>query len=242
MIAIGLDLSTSTGISVFSEGALTDYVNVVRKVKGSPKTSAYPMNYIEMAEELAFKIVECVIAYSPDYIVIEETNKGKERYRQKQLEFIHSAVIRHLHLKELSDKIRYIDSSAWRSILGLSLDSDQRSSNKARKKERDEKRDGIREGIKAGFQSQIDTEIQGLKKRATNKILKQWDKKIEELVGKEMRKFRSSIKVVDQKTLSVDYVNEVFKLGFKRSQNDIADSICVVYSFIKNNYSSTVVR
>jgi len=244
MKVLALDLSTSSGVSIFIDGKLKDYTVIKRKVKGNTLSENYPINYIEMAECLALKIGACASSEKPDFIVIEETNKGKERFRQKQLEFIHFAVGKFLNelrtVSKLNYKIKYIDSSAWRKILGLSLDSDQRSSNKERKKGRDIKREEISKTIYEKLASQIESEVEGLKKRETNKIIKRWDREINKLVGQEMKKFRSSIKNVDHKTLSVNYVNEVFNLGFKRSQNDIADSICVGYAFIKNNYNTKI--
>lgn len=242
MKVVGLDLSTSSGLCYFEGTDLIDFNNVVRKVVGNDKSPSYPINYIEMADEIALKVLTYVFTKSPDYVVIEETNRGKERFRQKQLEFIHYAVNKYISNMDNPPRVRYIDTSAWRKILNLSLDSDQRKDNKRRKKERDEKREEISRGIYDKLSSKIESEVQGLKKREVNKIIKKWDREINQLVGKEMKKFRSSIPVNDTKTLSINYVNQNYDLGFKRKDNDIADAICVAEAFIKNNYSSQLIR
>lgn len=237
MKVLGLDLSTSTGVSIFDNDELKDYTIIKSKVKGNARSETYPQNYINMAEDIALKIVACIMTVNPDYIIIEETNKAKERFRQKMLEFIHFAVGKAIGNMNNPPKIRYIDTSSWRKILGHSLDTDQRSSNKARKKGREAKREEISKNIYNQHAHQIQSEIEGLGKRDTNKVIKRWDKEISKMVGKEMAKFRSPQKVVDSKTLAVEHVNEHFNLGFKRSQNDIADSICLCHAFILNNYS-----
>lgn len=235
---LALDLSTSTGVAVFIDGKLTDHTVFKVKVKGNPSSENYPFNYLEMAEAIGVRVKACIEHENPDYIIIEETNMGKDRFGQKQLEFIHFAVSKTLHNLETKYAVRYIDSSAWRSILGIAFDTDQRKANKDRKAHRESKRLEISKSIYNRLHDEIKQQIQGLGKRAANKIIKKWDKEIKVMVGKEMRKVRSPQKKVDMKTLSVNYVNEHYKLNFKRSQNDIADAICVGFAFIKNNYSS----
>lgn len=242
MKVIALDLSTSSGVSIFESGKLIDYTVIKHKVKGNNSSEDYPYNYLDMADQIALKVCACILAAKPDYVVIEETNKGKERFRQKQLEFIHSAVARSIRKLDHKVKIRYIDTSAWRNILSISLNSDQREQNKIRQNERDSKREEISRNIYASLEPKMKSEIAGLGKREANKIIKQYDKHILKLVGKEMGKFRSSIKQVDQKNLSVNYVNENFNLSLKKSENDIADSICVGHAFILNNYSAILKR
>lgn len=238
MKVLGLDLSTSTGVSRFVGDKLQGYSNITSKVDGSYKSKQYPMNYIEMAEDIGLKVAVEIMDFEPDYIVIEETNDGRDRYKQKMLEFIHFAVNKAINNLDKKPLVIYINFSYWKKILGIGMNSDQRIQNRERKIEREQKREEISRKIYNEYHSKIQNRIKGLKKREANKIIKHYDREINKLVGKEMRKFRSKIKAVNSKTLSLNFVNEKFDLMLKNSDNDIADAICVAYAFIVNNYSA----
>lgn len=114
----------------------------------------YPRNYIEFAKGNAQTLVKTLSTHpvlgsrlskyrTPGpprdklTIVIEETNKGKNRYTQKYLEFLHFAVLEKLLGGSLVpmaaiEGIKYIDSSAWRRIVGVRLSPEDKKSNKAK--------------------------------------------------------------------------------------------------------------
>lgn len=239
MIVIGLDLSTSSGVCIFKDGKLIDYTCIKRKVEGNQDSENYPVNYLEMAGEMSSLIMDYIEKYNADFVVIEETNKGRNRYFQKQLEYIHFAMATRL-MHYIDEKyIIYMDTSAWRKILSLSLSKDQRNNNR----ESTQERDAIRQEMSKRYYNKMAREIKekvdaASGKREANKIIKSYDKEISKMVSNEMRKVRSSVKKVDSKDLAVFYVNENYNLGFKKKDNDIADAICVAESFIKNNYSN----
>ena len=246
MKVIGLDLSSSTGLCVFKNGKLDQHITIKEKLEGSYNSKEYPFNYLDQADNMAKKVIACIVVERPDYVVIEETNKAKNRYSQKQLEFIHAHVARRLRLYNEQmeaqgnspTKIHYIDSAAWRKILNISLNTNQRSLNKEHKADREAKREEISKQIYASLEHRIRKEIEGLGKREANKIIKKWDKEINAEVSKKMRSVRSKIKKTDSKDLAVLYINKTFDLELKKSQNDEADAICVAYAFIVNGYSA----
>jgi len=132
MRVLSLDLSTHTGFSCFEgergqEPKLLEY-GVIHLGKGLDEFGAYPYNYVEAAKEQANNITsKCFGWWSPSLIVIEETNKGKNRYTQKMLEFLHYSLIE--KLKRLDVPVVYINSSEWRKIVGLSLSKEQKKQN-----------------------------------------------------------------------------------------------------------------
>ena len=126
MKILSLDLSTKSGWALFDNGKLICYGQIKSDYKLTEEYPHYPKNYLDMAKSMAVEINKKVISSDPCEIVIEETNKGKNRYSQKQLEFIHNEVI-----DILSDyKLHYMDTSEWRSLLEISLDKEQRKDNK----------------------------------------------------------------------------------------------------------------
>lgn len=246
MKVLALDLSSKPGIAFFKNGELIDTNTFSCKVVGKYSSSTYPFNYIDMAETIAKKIAYIVLSLTPDYIVIEETNKGRNRYSQKQLEFIHCAV--GISLRDLIDNdtklnIRYIDVSAWRKILGISLNKDQRKNNKFVKDTRQAQLNKISQEISDKNFSILKDRLNGIaSKRLRNKIIKDFGNDCLVEAKKVMRSFRTKESKVDTKHLSVAFVNNHFNLDLKKKDNDIADAICVGFAFISNNYSSTLKR
>lgn len=231
-----LDLSTNTGWAIINNGSLSNYGNIKHKVIGTEQDINYPMNYIDMAKKISKEVNELIEEHNPNVIIIEETNKGKNRYWQKQLEFIHFAV--NCYMKIFNRNVVYLDTSEWRKLLGLSLDKEQRQSNNEVKKQRIE--------LKKQLENQYDLEhVQSLNgincligKLNQKRALKEYLLLRETYVKKIMVSFRSKIdgKVVGKigvKNLSVDYVNKIFDLKFKKKDNDIADAICLGIAYNK---------
>lgn len=134
MKVVGLDLSNSSGYSVLDNSVLIDYG--VLKSPASPEKNGTveDFSFIIRAKTMAKKIMEVLDNHSYDFIYIEQTNKGRNRTTQKQLEFIHYAILHELKLKGKDNIVRYVDTSAWRSLLGIRLSKDDSAKNKLVKK------------------------------------------------------------------------------------------------------------
>ena len=93
---------------------------------------AYPWNYHLAGRKIAEQAEELSRQYRVDYIAIEETNLGKQRYAQKALEFIHFAVLDKLSSEWAWSPARlaYITTSEWRSFLGVKLSAADKVNNK----------------------------------------------------------------------------------------------------------------
>lgn len=128
MKILGLDVSTKTGYAVMDDGVLTEY--------GLLKTEAFDFNEAEdflmlrRAEHASQKILNLINTHKPDYIFCEQTNAGKYRSSQKQLEFIHCKILTEIVRLNMISKFFYVDTSQWRSRLGVKLSKDQRKHNK----------------------------------------------------------------------------------------------------------------
>lgn len=237
MRVLAFDLSTKTGWALFEHDKLLCYGQLNAKVVGDMTSPNYPKNYIDMATKMAFEVKGKITSSNPNYIVTEETNKGKNRYSQKQLEFIHFAV------NHVNGKISYIDTSDWRTTLGITLDKEQRKDNRtviaARKAEFDRIYSIVADWNKVTF---IEEESKATNKRELNKIRKQHHLKVTQETKDRMKSFRykEEGKVKGKtgvKNLSVSYVNEKFSLQLKLKDNDIADAICIGWAFIQKYHS-----
>lgn len=136
MKILALDLSTSTGWAIVESTLespkmiqLIAYGNI--KAKPSQAREDYPINYLWCAREIATSICEIYGNYPGiDWIIVEDTNKGQQRFSQKLLEFIHCTVFSCLRTYFTKIKIAYVNTSEWRKIISLHLTKDQRASNR----------------------------------------------------------------------------------------------------------------
>lgn len=130
MKIVGLDMSTHCGWALISdEAGLLGH--------GLYETSDKPLNslvedyfYMARASSISYQVAGLVMQVQPDYIYIEQTNKGRARGSQKQLEFIHFAVLYELKKNNWHHKVRYIDTSDWRKILNIKMTKDDSKHNK----------------------------------------------------------------------------------------------------------------
>lgn len=133
---LSLDVSTKTGWSKFVDGELADsgQLKPVKvedfNVNKDPQLSpAYPLNIADAAELVVKRIIDLVEADDPfDFVVIENTNKGRNRHTQRLLEFIHYVLIR--YLSAWGVPFGYMDSSEWRRIVGLKLTKEDKKNNR----------------------------------------------------------------------------------------------------------------
>lgn len=137
MLFLGLDLSTKTGYAVLRDDKLVIYGKVTVGELDEVYSDSLPEYcMIKKANSIAGKIKKLLYEYRPDIVCVEQTNLGRSRITQKQLEFIHFAVLDMLMIWQFDTKINntkviYADTSAWRSCLKIKLSKEQRKHNKA---------------------------------------------------------------------------------------------------------------
>src|ERR1039457_1329165 len=134
MKVLALDVSTKTGWAVFdnSDGMplieqLTEY-GLIKNPKGVLEYGKYPWCYLTAAVTMALQLVALAKEKKPDVIVIEETNKSRNRYSQKVLEYIHCSFLD--RWTDTSVPVCYVNSSEWRKRLGLVMSKNDKVSNK----------------------------------------------------------------------------------------------------------------
>ncbi len=137
MKLLALDISTNTGWAFFEDGNLkhTGIINckdsdIDYKNFSIDSTAAM----IFAAYTLSFTIQKLIILYNIDEVVIEQTNKGRSRYTQKLLEWLHFQVIIMI-LQQLQKYPIYLDSSQWRSLVGLKMSKEDKKHNANLKKD-----------------------------------------------------------------------------------------------------------
>jgi len=140
MKIIGLDLSSSTGISVFSVEEktidLVTYEHIKIKIKNfnvndKPHLAAgYPDNLLFAAKEMAYKIIDVVGDYLTDDCIwyVENTTKGRNRHTTRFLEWLHFCL--YDTIRDKPSQWEYIDVSSWRKILGLRMSKEQLKNNR----------------------------------------------------------------------------------------------------------------
>lgn len=137
-----LDLSLHCGWAVLDEAiggkvTLVDHGTIHYKGNSAKSMSEnYPWSYLDISREQIENISPLWMSkFKPNAIIVEETNKGKNRYSQKILEFLHHELLTRLHdFKSLGNykvhyKVHYLDTSHWRSILGIWMSKEQKKVN-----------------------------------------------------------------------------------------------------------------
>jgi len=120
MLILGLDLSLKPGFAVLdSERGLVAYGT--KRFNWREFDGSVVDDFVKMyqAKEIASFIKNLVEEYEPDEIWIEQTNAGSFRNSQKLLEFIHFAVLDKIKLLGCKEKVGYVDTSAWSSLLKI---------------------------------------------------------------------------------------------------------------------------
>jgi Holliday junction resolvasome RuvABC endonuclease subunit len=134
--SVGLDLSTSAGIALVTGeliAKLEEYFLIeVSESDVEVDPDLVPeYTYVSRAKKVAESIKPFLISKNPDIIVIEQTNLGKNRNDQKLLEFIHYAVLEMIRDIGMYKNVHYVDSSRWRSDIGVKLSKEDRLHNKS---------------------------------------------------------------------------------------------------------------
>ena len=124
---LGLDLSSSTGWAVIENDRLTNYGLIQDELEES--ILGEDLTFFTRAQKLAKRIGEVVFKTNPTKIYIEQINLGRNRMSQKFLDFIHFAVLNEIGAG-YRDIVSYVDTSRWRTELGIKLSKSQRDHNK----------------------------------------------------------------------------------------------------------------
>lgn len=117
---ISLDISTNTGFAIFNGSELDTYGLITVKVpeyksdikKFSDFPKAYPYNFLEASLTMANQIKDLLAEEKIEYVVMEHTEKGKQRLSQRILEWFHFAIVK--MLVDQSIPFSYILVSDWR--------------------------------------------------------------------------------------------------------------------------------
>jgi hypothetical protein len=137
MKVLSLDLSTTcTGWSTFDYESkeLLDYGFIKPKVPKVTKLM-YPIRQLMVCRDVTAKIMDLIQTEVPDFIVIEEINRHKNRIAGKTLDILHGILWD--RLDELCHKVTYVDSdgkTGWRTVLGLKLTDEDKLHNREAKK------------------------------------------------------------------------------------------------------------
>lgn len=130
MKILGLDVSKHTGFAVLEDGKLVESGTFDVDDPEEFKTLLPEVVTVMQAQELARFVYDKYLKHMPDYIYSEQVNRGKNRHSQKMLDGLHYEIVNMLMTWGWIDKLRYIDTSAWRSVLSVRLNQDQRGHNK----------------------------------------------------------------------------------------------------------------
>lgn len=128
MRRLALDISTKTGYALFEDDKLLEH-GTLRLDKKVESFGEYPKSYYLAASAMCDLIDKLIQRVHPEEIVIEETNKGKNRYTQKILEFTHCCVIEWCGIEHYNLPLKYINTSDWRKTLGIIMPKEYKKLN-----------------------------------------------------------------------------------------------------------------
>jgi hypothetical protein len=136
---LALDVSSKTGFAVLDVDEDSNPVGIqlsdcglIRMPVPLDEAGIYPWNYITSSKKMGAELCKLVAKYGPRVVVIEETNRGKQRYSQKLLEFLHGALLN--NLSNITNGVQtpavfYLSTSEWRSRLGIRLSKEDKKNN-----------------------------------------------------------------------------------------------------------------
>lgn len=135
MRVLGLDLSTKPGFAVMDDGSTlvahgTAFLLAATVERSPAWDHVLDYMFIDVACRVAQKVAAWIHDFQPDMVAIEQTNQGRSRTTQKELEFIHFAVLQEIRRLGYQYKLTYIDSSRWRSLCEQKMTKEQRKHNK----------------------------------------------------------------------------------------------------------------
>lgn len=122
---LSIDMSTHTGWALFrTDGLLLQYGTYdvpidgfkaeIKTFRDYPKQ--YPGNLIDAAHRQLKAIQKLVHQLEPHYVVVEETNKSRQRFSHKALEYMHFALAEHM-LGRSDVEFKYLTTKCWRDVV-----------------------------------------------------------------------------------------------------------------------------
>lgn len=107
--------------------------------------SNHPKDFISYVEDYIDQLISEIRARNwwidLDILLLEQTNKGRDRWRQKLLEWLHFYLCKTMGYKHF--EIKYIDTMTWRKILGIKVSRKaQRENKKIREFNKEAKKKG----------------------------------------------------------------------------------------------------
>jgi Holliday junction resolvasome RuvABC endonuclease subunit len=146
-VCLALDVSTKTGYAILKQDKATQEIILIdhgckQLVKKIAEYGEYPWSYLYASRDLVVQLTELVARINPDVVVVEETNKGQNRYSQKILEFLHNTLLVSLDKYRqgaLTPPVFYLSTSEWRKVLDQRLSKQDKINNKLVKTAADNK-------------------------------------------------------------------------------------------------------
>lgn len=141
MKVLALDISTKTGYAVLEgEENQIPQLKSFGKIETHQKVfdyGGYPFSFLFAAEDIIGRVMQLILDIKPDVIVVEETNMGKSRMKQKVLEYLHCSFLRAFHTTYVENhhtngvkpEVFYISSSMWRTAIGLNMSKEDKKNN-----------------------------------------------------------------------------------------------------------------
>jgi hypothetical protein len=201
-LLLALDVSSKTGFSVFQVEETEDKIPIdislvryglIKMPKPVKECGDYPWNYLRASKEMGKILAELVSEVKPRVVVVEETNKGRARYSQKLLEFLHAALLDCISSDTQAPAVFYLSTSEWRNKLGIRLSKDDKKSNQKLSKAKKNSIDG-----------KIDRKALGIRGRLTAKHLS---------VRYANERFGLQLKIKDNDVSDAICLGEAFALG-----------------------------
>src|ERR1035437_5866694 len=139
-ITVALDVSEKPGFAIIHDQCLVRSGTLFQQNSKS-ELGPYPYNYIQLAIEVADRILVEVlapethnmgVAFDKMSVCIEETTASSQNYSQKILEFIHYEtlnVIRGLRDEMVNVQVHYIRDGVWKRMTGANQSKVERNWN-----------------------------------------------------------------------------------------------------------------
>ncbi len=127
---LAIDLSTKTGWAVLlsdTDSYKLEAYGQIAKVS-MPLDEEYPGSYVTWAQLVFDKILELILKYKPDVLVIEETTRSQNSFSQKILEFIHFLLAK--YIKESKIRAVYFMTGQWRGLVNSKMTKEEKLRNK----------------------------------------------------------------------------------------------------------------
>ena len=124
---MSIDLSLKPGWAHYRDGKLIGLGTLFLGAE-TRDFGTYPHSFIRCAEYVIERLfTEVINPAGAQQIVVEESNPGREVYSQKKLEFLHYALIKSAHLREIP--VVYIRTGEWRRLVEARQNAEEKRVN-----------------------------------------------------------------------------------------------------------------